>query len=365
MGAMACSSLRSSRSAALVALALAAAPLGCSDDGSVTDDEASDTAGEDTEESTGDGEDSESSDTGEATTESSDSTDSTDTTDTGEADPQCAALAPGLNSGFMVDGLAREFYLDLPADVEAGGPWPVVFSWHGLGDTAANFRGLFSGLVDNPAMPFILVTPEDTDFPISAFGASFPMDWDTFMIEPNGAGNREVALFDAVLECVDQRWGLDASHVHSTGFSLGSITTDMISTVRGEQLASVATYSGGYWSNPSNVDALLGIVANWPPHAVQNKYPQLLVHGGATDTIELVPGVYTMDFSAFAVNDQSFLINKGHPVVTCDHGAGHTAPVSVSPTTVIEFFALHPLGTTDSPWAGSPPAELDFCEFDL
>jgi predicted esterase len=267
----------------------------------------------------------------------------------------CDGLQAGLNSGFDVDGLARSFYLDLPSDVESGGPWPVVFSWHGLGDTAQNFRNLFAGAVDGPQMSFILVTPEDTDHAITVpLAGEFPMDWDTFMVAANGVGNKEVALFDAVLGCLAERWGVDEDRVYTAGFSLGSVTSDMLATVRGEQLAAVATYSGGYWSNPQNVDFALGAVAEWPAYVVNNPYPQMLIHGGMTDEFVVVPGVYTMSFHAFNVNDTVFLSERGHPLIVCDHGAGHTAPASVPPSAVLEFFAAHSRGA-GSPWAGGLP----------
>ena len=336
----------------------ALASLACTDDGSATDAGGSETEGDGDGDPSGDGD-------GDPTTGDGDGDPSGDgdgDPTTGDGDP-CDSLVEGLNEGFEVDGLARSFYLDLPAGIDDGGPWPVVFSWHGLGDSAGNFRNLFAGGVDGPQMSFILVTPEDTDFPLMVpLVGSVSMDWDTFEVAEGGAGNREVGLFDAVLECLDQRWGVDPAHVHSAGFSLGSVTTDMLSTVRGEQLASVATWSGGYWSNPDNIDFALGAVASWPDYTIENPYPQMLIHGGPTDVFEVVPGAYTMSFYDFAVADTDFLGTRGHPLIVCDHGAGHTAPVSVSPATVLQFFADHPLGVGASPWLDAPPASgLDDC----
>ncbi|MFV8750116.1 hypothetical protein ACNOYE_06170 [Nannocystaceae bacterium ST9] len=287
-------------------------------------------------------------------------------TDTGEPSP-CDALVDGLNTGFDIEGTPRSFYLDLPAGVDEGGPWPVVFSWHGLGDSASNFHGLFAGEVDNPDMPFILVTPEDTDFLLSVpLIGTVPFDWDTFAVPAGGAGNLEVALFDTVLACVDERWGVDAEHVHSVGFSLGGITSDMLATVRGEQLGSVATWSGGYWNNPDNVGLSLNSVVDWPALAVANPYAQLLVHGGPSDELPIVENVYTMSFYEFALSDHDFLLAAGHPVVMCAHTQGHAAPASISASTVIRFFADHPLGVGVSPWIANPPASgVDGCQFDL
>ena len=282
----------------------------------------------------------------------------------GDADNTgCAALVSGLNSGFVIDGTPRDFYIDLPSDAEDGGPWPIVFNWHGLGDTAANFRQLVSGSVDDPGFRFIAVTPEDTDFEamVPILG-SFPLDWDVFAVADGDVDdNLEIALYDRVLECVDQRWGVDFEHVHAMGFSLGGITTDLLATVRGEELASVATWSGGYWSNPDNIDMLLGMVVSWPVYDVDNAYPQLIFHGGATDTFDVVPMFYSLSFHDFATNDTAFLTERGHDLVVCDHGSGHTVPQSAGPEHVFAFFAAHPLGVTET-WADALPGSLpQFC----
>ena len=58
--------------------------------------------------------------------------------------PACEAIVENWNSGFMVDGLAREFIVTLPQQLKDGdeGPFAVVFNWHGFGDTAANMEAL-------------------------------------------------------------------------------------------------------------------------------------------------------------------------------------------------------------------------------
>ena len=147
------------------------------------------------------------------------------------------------------------------------------------------------------------------------------------------------------------------------GFSLGSILSDMLGTIRGDQIASIATYSGGYWSNPQNVDSLLAMVVNWPLHLTGNKYPQLIVHGGPTDTFG-VAGLIELDFSAYAIADLAFLNTKGHDAIICEHAGGHTVPSSMGPTTFVEFFRDHPRGTEDSPYSNGLPASFSTgCSF--
>ncbi len=274
----------------------------------------------------------------------------------GGASSACATLHEGTNEGFMVDGEPREFVLNLPSNVDAGGPWPVIFNWHGLGDTAQNMSGLVSGMVDNAVMPFIAVTPEDTNVVVMGMQA----DWAVFQVT---ADNKEARLFDEVLACLDQLYGVNTSHVHSLGFSLGGIVTDMLGTIRGDQLASIATYSGGYWSNPENLDPTISAVVSWPEYTTTNQYAQMFVHGGTDDAYSLV--IYTIHFDQYAVNDTAFLNGRGHDAILCDHGSGHTVPSSIYADKLVEFFADHPLGTVDSPYAndGLPPNFPGYCEF--
>lgn len=274
----------------------------------------------------------------------------------------CSMIAEGTVQGFMVEGMSREFIVNLPDGVEDGGPWPVVFNWHGLGDTAQNMSGLVSPHVNSAVMPFIAVTPEDTDFMLDIAIPGLPsMDWEVFAVDPED--NRELALFDAVLECLDERYGVDPEHIHSMGFSLGGITTDMIASNRSDVVASVATYSGGYWNNPANVDGLLATQVMWPEYTATEGYTQLFLHGDTTDLFDL--SLIQLHFDEYALSDSVFLNERGHDAIVCNHGNGHTVPSSsMGGAQLVEFFADHPFGTVDSPYsAGLPASFADYCEF--
>lgn len=276
-------------------------------------------------------------------------------------DPKCDALAPGTVSGFDVDGTPRTFLLHLPAGVEDGGPWPVVFNWHGFGDTATNMAWLLSGQVDNASWPFILVTPEDTNLqPPSG------MDWDILTVnEPN----QEARLFDEVLKCLDQRWGVDRDRVHAVGFSAGAIMADLLGVLRGDQVASIATYSGVYFSNPPNVEALgmLSSFVSWPAMATGNRYAQLLVHGGPNDHYNLY--VASLQFDESGKRDATWLNELGHDVVHCDHGGGHTVPSAFNDGggRLVQFFQAHPRGQGASPWraSGLPAGYPGYCVLEV
>lgn len=280
--------------------------------------------------------------------------------------PACAALQPGLNQGFEVDGELRSFILDLPTDAETSGPWPVVFNWHGLGDTASNMRGLLSSQINRSDFAFIAVTPEDTNHVVQAMGMTVNLDWDVFQVG-DGESNREVRLYDEIMSCLDARFGVDTQHVHATGFSIGAIVADMLGVVRGEQIASIATYSGAYFSNPDNIKSLgvLSVVGiDWPTPTHGNAYPQMILFGGKDDVWSPTTGV-DVRFQDFAANDSKAMSKAGHVVVYCDHGLGHTAPPpDMQGNRLVDFFRDNPKGIAKSPYVadGLPSNFASYCK---
>jgi formylglycine-generating enzyme required for sulfatase activity/predicted esterase len=271
-------------------------------------------------------------------------------------DLDCAALQEGWNNRLIVGNRARSFILTLPEGVDKGGPWPVVFNWHGLGDDATNFAWMLDGLVDDPDYPFIAVTPADADFAL----VGVPMDWNVFRVNEK---NQEIQFFDAMLECLQSKYDIDMDRIHSMGFSLGSIASDLIGTMRSDVIASIATYSGCYWSNEQNLDPILKTQIGWPPFETQNKYAQFFIHGGVQDRYPLL--VTNIFFDRCAVNDSEMLSTHGHDTLLCSHNSGHTVVMSENPPDhFIDFFKAHPRGTVQSPYRAGLPADLpDNCVF--
>jgi predicted esterase len=232
----------------------------------------------------------------------------------------------------------------------------VVFAWHGAGDNAASFNRVLSGQVNNSAMPFILVTPVSRRLVPPA-----GLEWEQLQARgPNG----DARLFDAVLQCVGQRYGLDEDRVYTGGFSAGAIMSDLLGVIRGDRLAAIAAFSGGYFANPENpptLGAARGFVA-WPEPSTTNRYPQLIAFGGERDFISLV--VAQARFDQYAANDVPWLNAAGHDVIVCNHGAGHTVPPALLGATLVGFFQSHPRGTRRSPWGMTPPSNLpSYCRY--
>jgi predicted esterase len=273
--------------------------------------------------------------------------------------PACDFVGEGMNFSFVVDGEGRQFILRLPTSATYDGPFPVIFNWHGLGGTAAQMDQLVAPYVNDPTFPSIVVTPEDTDY--TSLGAD--LDWDIFKV--NAVTNREARLFDEILLCLQKRYRIDSLHIHSLGYSMGAILTDMLGTIRGQQLASIATFSGGYFSNSVNVASLgsLASMVSWPSPTHSNSYAQVILHGGTSDVFTFDP--ITVHFDAFAASDTAYLNRLHHDVILCNHGGGHTAPVvGFDAGQVLEFFKTHPKGTFNSPYQTGLPADYPtYCTF--
>ncbi|HOW52184.1 MAG TPA: hypothetical protein PLV42_09110 [bacterium] len=291
----------------------------------------------------------------------------------------CPELAAGWNTNFIVNGeeskeLARSFILSLPDDIAIRRGWPVVFNWHGVGVTADFFLPMLDGWQNNDIMPFILVTPEDMGLPMATVPPQ-GVDWDNLVLDN---GSIEAEFFDRLIECLDRQFGIDMTRIHMTGFSAGSITCDSLGVMRGEQIASIFTYSGAYFSNPANPADLGATVSGfikWPTLETANKFTQVLVHGAGD------PGCGTRDcgdpngnccdiwstigfsinFGHMSNNDAPYLSALGHDVILCDHGQGHLMG-GVTQSSLIQFFKDHPLGTEISPYRNGLTGEFaDVC----
>ncbi|HSW61096.1 MAG TPA: hypothetical protein VLJ60_09865 [bacterium] len=282
----------------------------------------------------------------------------------------CGDFAEGMNQNFMVgegtNELARDFILRLPSNIDSETAWPVIFLWHGYGDSATNFQSVLSSKVNNAEMPFILVVPA-ARADVFTFGVPPKgLDWD--MIDLSD-GSAEVDMFDAVLNCIDGKWGVNADRIHVSGFSAGAITANSIALQRPEIVASVFTYSGAYFSDPESRAELgeimgmnVGDFFKWPDmEEIHTKYPQVFVSGGEGKDIWSTSG-FTIDFNVMANLGSSYLFGLGHDAILCNHGGTHTI-AGPTTTTLLNFFKDHPFGTEVSPYRSSLPEGYDNCEF--
>ncbi len=286
---------------------------------------------------------------------------------------KCEDFAEGLNENLIVgegsDELERSFYLRLPENVDSLEKVPVIFLYHGFGDTAQNFERFLSGHVNNETMPFILVVPESRS-DVFAFDNIPPkgIEWDMMNLKD---GSAEIDMFDAILTCLEKNWKIDEKHIHVSGFSAGAIIANSVGVQRPEKVASILSYSGAYFSDKASRDALgeimgmkVGDFFSWPDlEEKHNKYPQVFVYGDKEEDSWGISGMFTIYFNQMARLGAGYLSGMGHDAILCNHGRDHDV-AGISENSVIKFFADHPLGTVKSPYRDALPEEFDkICHF--
>ena len=286
---------------------------------------------------------------------------------------KCENFAEGLNENLIVgegtNKLERSFILRLPENIDSMEKVPVIFIYHGYGDTAGNFANLLGSYVNNETMPFILVVPESRG-DIFGFNNIPPagLDWDMMNLKD---GSAEGDMFDAILACLEKRWKIDEKHIHVSGFSAGAITANSIGVQKPDKVASILSYSGAYFSDEASRDDLgeiygmkIGDFFSWPDFAEEhNKYPQVFVYGDEENDSWGMAGMFMIYFNKMARFGAAYLNGLGHDAILCNHGQTHTV-AGISENGLIKFFADHPFGTVESPYKEELPAEFsEICHF--
>lgn len=267
------------------------------------------------------------------TTTTSTTTDDTTTGDpveVGEIPPataECPEIVDGLVD-FHPAGLASERAVRVWVDPEVAAEkdGPLVFFWYGTGgepDQALSGLGDL-GIQEILDLGGMVVAP--THDP----GAGvFP--WHLVLSQKQD----DLLLADEILACADQQYGVDASRIHSLGFSAGALHTAQMSIRRSSYLASVTLYSGG-------------LIFNSMPmyDNPDNDFPAMIFHGGDQDVVVVGFKQASADYAAYIGAGGSFNF-------TCDHGMGHTIPPEQD--SVLQFFADHPWGASPEPYMDALP----------
>ena len=129
-------------------------------------------------------------------------------------------LIPGVGDAtaqvmrWQVDGDTRQAIVHAPASPGAAGS-PLVLSFHGFGDNAQNFQ--YTNL--HVAWPEAIV--------VYFQGLPTRRGLPGWQVEP-GSGNRDLALVDAALAALRERYDIDDDRIYATGYSNGGMFTYLL-----------------------------------------------------------------------------------------------------------------------------------------
>jgi predicted esterase len=258
----------------------------------------------------------------------------------GGSAPAIAFPCPGGTVGpdkntLTVAGAERVFYADFPKDTSQ--PMGILFSWHGFGQPAADFRA--ASALDpnaNPSLPVVVITPDD-----SGLQPPVGLDWD---IAKGTAGDKnvDIAFFEAMVGCLNEQYDIDSTRIYSYGFSAGSVMTSLLHSRYPRLLSAIIAVSGAWFNDQAEEDLvnLIKIDWNWPPLDPADGGAVLLTHGGPKDVTVL----NLLDLEASAQAAFPFLGANGRVVVDCAHTQGHTPHPKVTPAVISKFISEHRAG---------------------
>jgi polyhydroxybutyrate depolymerase len=131
-----------------------------------------------------------------------------------------------------VGDLEREFRVVVPFE-QATGPMPVVFAFHGMGDSTdsmAEYSGLDRTAAQNG---FLLVYPATRRF-----------SWANHVSESSPVeANPDLTFFDALLSHVEQKFKIDSERIYVAGMSNGASFVQLLAAHR-KNIAAVVAHSG-------------------------------------------------------------------------------------------------------------------------
>lgn len=161
-----------------------------------------------------------------------------------------------------VDGVQRSYILDVPDNIRARTPVPLLFDFHGFGGSA---RHLWRVSAFRPLAAqdgFITVYPNGLPVHLLGYDAR---GWQMFTVD----GNRDLAFTRELLDHIEARYCIDRARVYVTGFSNGGFFANVLGCTMARRFAAIAPVSGGRLTVPCD-----------PPRAVP-----VLIHHGRLDTI--------------------------------------------------------------------------------
>ena len=249
-----------------------------------------------------------------------------------------SSLCYSQTDSFMNQGVMRSFIVHAPAGTASPA---LVINMHGLGSNASQ-QQMYSGfntIADREK--FIVVYPN-----------GISNQWDI-------SGDRDVNFISALIDTMNDRFGIDLNRVHATGMSLGSYMSHRLACALASRIASIGSVAGLNVSNANNSS---------------RPVPVLHIHGDADGVVSysgvaatITGWVNRNDCPSSPVTTDPYPASNPNSVVKKDYyglgldssevilltvkGGGHTWPGSsddiIASEEIWAFFKKHPMpGTT-------------------
>ena len=215
----------------------------------------------------------------------------------GTAGPGGVDIVPIVHSGrreIRIQGTLRSFIVSEPVDYEPSHAYPLVFAFHGTGDSGAVLSTKWYFKVEFASeSPAIFVYPDGLD-----------ARWEN-------ADGQDVAFFDAMLATLRLEYNVDIARVFAIGPSAGGIMVNTLACLRATELRAIASVAAAW---PYSEPQCTGPISAW------------LAHGNPDPVVDYAEGLRARD--RLAVTNQCQLA-AGMPVaplrycVSYDCATGH------------------------------------------
>lgn len=230
---------------------------------------------------------------------------------TGVGSAGCGAPAK-LTSGrrtINVNGLNREYVLDIPSNYNQNNPYKLVFGWHWRGGSANDVVGQgYYGMKSLSNNTAIFVAPD------RAAGTD---GW-------TNANGRDIAFLQSMLTQLKSSLCIDESRIFSTGWSYGGMMSFAVGRELPTTFRAIAPVSGAFLT--PHVDSGSATAA-WIAHGnndtvvsqssgAQARDAYLRANGCSNTTVPVQPSP--------CVEYQN--CSAGKPVVWCSFNGGHSQP---------------------------------------
>ncbi|HEY1067567.1 MAG TPA: PHB depolymerase family esterase [Pirellulales bacterium] len=233
-----------------------------------------------------------------------------------DAKPEAAPANPSNGQGgksgvfghveVAVNGVERAYRLVVPKSLDLNKPAPLVFAYHGLGDSKdwMPWHSKLSKLADEKG--FILVYPNAR----YRFWPLLPQ-----------IAQDDLKFFDAMYDAITKQYNIDLNRVHVVGMSNGGYFSHLLASERNGKIASIVCHSGG-----------LGQYT-FQAIDVAQKYSVLVIHGAVDTVVNVTEGRRVRDFYT----------KWGHPVEYIEIPGWNHYWAAKKNDAIWDFLQKHPL----------------------